>query len=1142
MMYTPTPATRRPRPPRSLSRQRPHLVSSSSAPTTTSQKQRSHSTPSTVVDKIKAEEYGVDTPLSTYIRERREDARNQLNRITASPADVSFALDLNSSTSGTSMTAASLSNDGNSSTTSAQRRERQDMPIGLGISQTSSSTRFSEASPPPPYGQTLSPTPERPVNPPAQNNAPTPKSMTPPRQDSGVSSRRVSTSPVRDARYHTVRQRSTTEGGPVTLRGYERNIGEAQSEREESEDGLSDGEIRIKLREIKRLLQRREDELIVAARVAEQALESHEQVMSILPNQVKVRLPHLQDIYTPLSGTLPDHSPSIRHPPHFPAIVPRSLSSTTAQPLSPIEDYPSTTGTQYGRIPSFLSPQFPQYTLESPLNIPSPERELPNSNHPSRTVRGTDPSLPFPHHHQKNRPTIFGGPSSSSAQISTPRYTRLAALQDEAEDRIVSLEQALSEAREGEENQRKVAARWRREVDKMQRELLKMDEQRARNEQDALRDSVVGQAGWRRRSAEVESRELPGTLGGHERDSTESRRIGWGYTAFPEFPSAGPSHLDMGHEVDQSSHLRDISLTSEHTGHVTIDTIQQPRPTQSKVEVSQPSTHLAVRTIPVDEVDYISTTSFEEETKVDRRKTLDTSSQKSLRRAASAGEVKTLKRRSPKSKFLSPKKVKSRIVSEADRSPARPTPRVTIESPRIPPSDKPHSRQGSGSGDSQSSGTSIRRSPWPSPKIDVEDASPDVRRTIDFFSHSREGSRSPNISPAFASLSSRMASMRAQINQSLSLGPEIGLRRTLGSELGSEFGDDWDRGMRSLENIQWSRPNISSPSPPSRTSVTSPLVLQDDESESENEQEHDAEGDTSCFSPVYQPSYPLPPTVSAALSSLATALAPSTIFSDNPSTTSRILPKGSLREPGTDYLAYELLNEACKVRKIKWAEDDAPSETDGRVTKASRLKEKVGSTLAPSHQGIEDWAVVKDPWDEGEYSDEVTFSDKTSSENEEKSGVLGNLRSLSKRTISFAEGTAKETPRKYALAHRRINSSNYQSLHLNEKVPKLDVKGKAKEDNSSRIKPDHTLTRKGLKSIKSSLKKSSAFDDVNVSVDEPSTIPAKIVHDLFCIVSIWLEYMEWFIILMIRICVDIKNGPRGPSGLRKGKRAQRYYI
>ncbi|WWD09509.1 hypothetical protein V865_007634 [Kwoniella europaea PYCC6329] len=1128
MMYTPTPATRRPRPPRSLSRQRPQLINSQSDPTSQKQKPRSHPTPSSVLDNVKVE----DTPLSAYIRERREDARNHLNRISASPADVSFALDLNSSTSGTSFTA--VSNDDISAASGVARREGK--AIGLGISANTSGTGLSEASPPPPYGHSL-PSSVQPQHSEVQNN-PSPRSITPPRQDSGVSSRRVSTSPVRDTRYNTLRQRSTTETRDVREHG--RNIGGEQSEGIESEDGMSEGEMRFKLREIKQLLHRREEELFVAARVAEQALESHEKVMSTLPTQVKARLPHIQDIYTPLSNVLPDSSDSVPYSSHFPTLVQRASSSTAAQPLSPIEDYPSTTSTTYGRLSSFLSPQFPQYTLESPLKIPSPERHLHHPHQVFRTVRNADSSLPFPLHHQKARPTIFGIQSSSSAQIPTPRYTRLAALQAEAEDRIVALEQALSEARDGEETQRKVAARWRKDVDKMQRELLKMDEHRAQVEQDALRESVVGQAGWRRKSGEPHSTEPVGILATYDGPTSGSNRIGWGYTAFPEFPPAGPSRDHNPQTVNQTSQLEDISLANGPLGQITIGTMQlQGQDTDSDVEEQPLSKYLAVHTIPVDEADSMSTTSsFEGERTAGKRKSiLSSPARHSLRHTTSTGEVKTLKRKSPKSKYLSPKKARSKPASEANTL-SRATPRVTIESPHISPSDKPHSRQGSQ--DFQSSATSIRRSPWPSPKVDIVEASPDVRRTIDFFSHSREGSQSPSISPAFASLSSRMASMRAQINQSLSLGPEIGLRRTLGSELGSEFGDDWDRGLKSLDHIQWTQPTISSPSPPSRTRTTSPVTLQQDHSESEDELEHDAEGDTSCFSPVYQPSYPLPPTVSAALSSLATALAPSTIFSDDTKGSSRILPEGSLREPGIEYSAYELLNEACKMRKITWAEDDT-SANDEHKSRTSRFREKVGTTLAPLHQSFKELGMTKDPWDEGEYSDEVTFSEKTLSDDEEKRSILAKSRPYShKKTISFAAGTNSETPRKYALAHRRINSSNYQSLHLSEKQLEPDLKGKGKVVEKSRMKPDHTLTRKGLKSIRSSLK-TLEIDEEGVE-KEPSTIPAKIVHDLFCIISIWLEYLEWFIILMIRICMDIRNGPRGPSGMRKGKRAQRYYI
>lgn len=57
----------------------------------------------------------------------------------------------------------------------------------------------------------------------------------------------------------------------------------------------------------------------------------------------------------------------------------------------------------------------------------------------------------------------------------------------------------------------------------------------------------------------------------------------------------------------------------------------------------------------------------------------------------------------------------------------------------------------------------------------------------------------------------------------------------------------------------------------------------------------------------------------------------------------------------------------------------------------------------------------------------------------------------------------------------------------------------------------------------------------------PATIPGRIVHDFFCWVLIFLDYLEWGIILLYRLCLDIRAGPDGIRAKRRA-RPKRYYL
>lgn len=61
----------------------------------------------------------------------------------------------------------------------------------------------------------------------------------------------------------------------------------------------------------------------------------------------------------------------------------------------------------------------------------------------------------------------------------------------------------------------------------------------------------------------------------------------------------------------------------------------------------------------------------------------------------------------------------------------------------------------------------------------------------------------------------------------------------------------------------------------------------------------------------------------------------------------------------------------------------------------------------------------------------------------------------------------------------------------------------------------------------------------------PITIPGRITHDLFCLVLVFIDYLEWFIILLYRFTIDLRAGPNGADpalGFKRRNHPARFYI
>lgn len=163
----------------------------------------------------------------------------------------------------------------------------------------------------------------------------------------------------------------------------------------------------------------------MAAQAADLLLRQNEELVSALPSHVRSFLPQLH------SHTTPRQSVASRE-------TERILDQSGSSSSSPILHR--------------------SYTEASPVNSPSrsPGKRL------FRTVRTSDISKPFPHHHHEQSRNIFN----------TPRRTSFAETQQqESDERLILLERALAESRDNEETQRKLAARLKRDFEKLQRDF-----------------------------------------------------------------------------------------------------------------------------------------------------------------------------------------------------------------------------------------------------------------------------------------------------------------------------------------------------------------------------------------------------------------------------------------------------------------------------------------------------------------------------------------------------------------------------------------------------------------------------------------------------------------------------------------------
>ena len=278
----------------------------------------------------------------------------------------------------------------------------------------------------------------------------------------------------------------------------------------------------------------------MAAQAADYVLRQHEELISALPPDVRAMLPQLAGFSTPQQPLAGSGSDDKQH-----RIIDRGEVASPG--FSPITD------------------------LRSTVAGPSSSPMKYGSKRLFRTVRNDDISQPFPHHHRKHARNVFNTPSTPRSR---PNTAYAEAVQQEADERLVHLEMALSESRENEDQQRKIAARLKRDFDKLQREFDHAEQSMAMAEQErpplrstestssavSMTSSQFDSWAWKQKVRDVgdgdervlrpRSTKLRLRIKPKNRVSSQSTQgdegdsPAWGLTRFPEFPGeAGPSNL-----------------------------------------------------------------------------------------------------------------------------------------------------------------------------------------------------------------------------------------------------------------------------------------------------------------------------------------------------------------------------------------------------------------------------------------------------------------------------------------------------------------------------------------------------------------------------------------------------------------------
>lgn len=693
---------------------------------------------------------------------------------------------------------------------------------------------------------------------------------------------------------------------------------------------------------------------------------------------------------------------------------------------------------------------------------------------------------------------------------------RAEAQANDDEARIAALEAALAEARESEDAQRKAAARLRRDLSTVKRQLQYAEDI-------AAEQKTLPQAPRFRITSRNSTPVLARKLQRRQKRMSADERLGWGAMSFPEFPSRHQesdtsvlsqdevSHV-LGETLDQLSEIE--SCKNERSLVMEVQDAETSRKTDAKSESSssdsnnQDTFRGRPRLLPDPEPESAQEVEFKitsgEEASISSPGSTDDFSPIAAVGSGSPGKLVAERNR-----------VRPALQASTFLTPAK--------SPRRPLTP---ARQVWGSSDYSSpvgGSTSSNRSARSAPRQFIRRQSPVKRgsaRKLYEYSHQR--------SPSYASTNStgagrygtisrlyhaRNDSVRSIASDFLNLGEQ----RTLDAELGSSY------------NVS---PAFDLPRMPDSSLHDESLLLN-----GSSAQPSPVRTDISASSRAHSTPGSSTPNVTARDTTMGSLFTPSgsmRVMSQQASPAKFVLA-GKLAAP-EDSDPYDTFSDGYARRvRLRWSRNleeeisaDKSSPTlieanaslgapwEGDVTEdESRLGVPVldisspppeEATLAADFGGSVSVAglATQDPWDE--YSDRATPSP----------------RGRTLRPLILC--TRPEHARRSSLAMKRMSAAaNGNSIA---------VAAAAKADSER----DRALVRVRTGQIVRRGQADKAGDGT-AQDSGPVTIPGRLVHDFFCWMLILLDYLEWAIILFYRLAVDIRAGPQ-----KRRPRARRYYL
>ncbi|WOO85243.1 uncharacterized protein LOC62_06G008744 [Vanrija pseudolonga] len=468
--------------------------------------------------------------------------------------------------------------------------------------------------------------------------------------------------------------------------------------------------------------------------------------------------------------------------------------------------------------------------------------------------------------------------------------------------------------------------------------------------------------------------------------------------------------------------------------------------------------------------------------------------------------------------FLSPDRGPSRSVSH-QRLPL--TPRLQVDAP----SSSIRGRSDKGS-------LRLRRTPYPASRPAPSEGSFSLHRRVPSTTSTgsvrsrasivtnsgRSQSPQSGISGSpLSGIASRMGSVRSFLSDDY-----LGVRRSLGSELGSNYAPSPMTNFRDLDE-----------SPDENEETTEDEHFEDAEQhlhEDEVQQDFEDAGSKIGRPIVYKtPENQLSNQLSISLTS------PKVTSKGSLSPTAAFVLRGQLARH-LDSSAYDSITETGAPRRIRWAdwsprswpspspqprhvplpgmEDDdvpviavhpaatqrfqvaAPGDTDSPI-------------LSPAHL-----APAGDPWDE--YSDRSSLRATPSPRTRIKNAK--HLRPLVLCTTPVVQ--ARDNTLALAAQHRRYQSTSAApTATVSHVVP---IGHRRALSNAPNLNDYRMFTGR--------------------SHPGPTTIPGRVMHDFFCLTLLFLDYLEWAIILFWRLFLDIRAGPDYALGPQRRNHKKRFYI